>query len=99
MHKHRSLEFKNMKCEKSDSSLLQDESSMNLAMKSEDCDRHENFILTENIPDRYEFSSFNKESEESLRIALETPNDKPIVLKVPILKRSPKQNTESRLKL
>jgi hypothetical protein len=79
-----------MKCEKSDSSLLQDEYSMNLAIKSEDCDHHENLILTENIPDRYEFSSFNKESEESLKIALEPPNDKPPVLKVPILKRSPK---------
>ena len=86
MHKHRSIEFKNMKFEKSDSILLQEDSSMNPAIKSEDCNHHENLILTETIPDRYQFSSFNRESEseESLRIALKTPNDKPPVLKVPI---------------
>ena len=88
MHKHRSIEFKNIKFEKSDSILLQEDSSMNPAIKSEDCNHHENLILTETIPDRYQFSSFNRESEseseKSLRIALKTPNDKPSVLKVPI---------------
>lgn len=65
---------------------------MNPAVKSEDCNHHENLILTETIPDRYEFSSFNKESEESLRIALETPYTP--VLNVPILNKSQKINHE-----
>jgi hypothetical protein len=57
-----------MKYVKSDASIRLSESSLSPEIKSEDCDHHENLILTETIPDRIDFSSFQSESEQSLRI-------------------------------